>query len=248
MSKFKIRCGFTLIELLVVISVIALLLSVLLPSLQKAKEHARKIVCGSNLKQLGLGCGLYAQDYNDKLLSSYSDQRTWRWWNQAMHKFDYLSGDWGQARDGREDYIEVCPSERRDAMRRGHNIVELTYARISNDDSSGTLTGTAAEFSFHSVRNPGGKIFLIDAYVGDDHQNDGIQNETVCSGSYGLAVNFGMIVRRKWCEDNGFTDTRFYQTGPVFIHAGVAGSLFADFHVTALKYNDITKNMMEQDF
>ena len=57
--------GFTLVELLVVISIIALLLAILMPSLQKAREQARAVVCGSNLRQMGMIWMLYAED-NDQ--------------------------------------------------------------------------------------------------------------------------------------------------------------------------------------
>lgn len=59
--------AFTLVELLVVISIIALLLAILMPSLQKVREQTKKITCLSGLRQLGLGCYLYAMDNNDKL-------------------------------------------------------------------------------------------------------------------------------------------------------------------------------------
>ena len=63
MSKRK---GFTLIELLVVISIIALLLSILMPSLSKVKDQARAVVCMSNLKQWGLSYMLYSEDNDGK--------------------------------------------------------------------------------------------------------------------------------------------------------------------------------------
>ena len=65
---FKRRCvlkGFTLIELLVVIAVLALLLSVIMPSLAKAKELARRTVCLAHLGQLGLVCVTYAHENDD---------------------------------------------------------------------------------------------------------------------------------------------------------------------------------------
>ena len=59
--------AFTLVELLVVISIIALLLAILMPSLNKARETAKRVICASNVKQMLLGVPLYAADNNDEM-------------------------------------------------------------------------------------------------------------------------------------------------------------------------------------
>jgi len=93
--------GFTLIELLVVIAIIAILASLLLPAMGRAKALAQKTKCTNNLKQMGLGMLLYADD-NQGLIPRGNDPI---WWQVLTPN---LGGQ--QRKDYAKVQVYTCPS------------------------------------------------------------------------------------------------------------------------------------------
>ncbi len=112
--------GFTLIELLVVISIIALLVSILMPALSRARESARNSLCQSNLRQYGLATTMYTSDNN----GGFMDQYYWLYSRQSLLRYQALGNyqsncRWHDPRlelDGAfteyldDEKVHICPS------------------------------------------------------------------------------------------------------------------------------------------
>jgi prepilin-type N-terminal cleavage/methylation domain-containing protein/prepilin-type processing-associated H-X9-DG protein len=106
---------FTLIELLVVIAIIAILASMLLPALSKAREKAKGITCVSQLKQMGMVTNLYSDANDDYSVPITGGTDGARPWNRLLVDEQYIKGPVAEWRNNRAEYNYIhlfsCPSD-----------------------------------------------------------------------------------------------------------------------------------------
>lgn len=107
------RPAFTLIELLVVVAIIALLISVLLPAINNAREQARRVVCQVNLRTIGMGFAYYAEGYDGRVPASVSIwEAPWGPGNMFWHQRLVEEGLALGKNEGPNRNTNVCPSDR----------------------------------------------------------------------------------------------------------------------------------------
>ncbi len=182
------RKGFTLIELLVVIAIIAILAAILFPVFAKARENARKSSCQSNMKQMGIGLGMYVQDFDETLPGCYIGAWTGAFWSTSNPTGNVR---WSQALDPyiKNSKVWVCPSRSTLALGYGCNRSvcpeDVNPARLAKFDkpaetiaiSEGPNTGAAQhpthcstlpQYGCCHVQDPhmeGGNYCFLDGHV-----------------------------------------------------------------------------------
>lgn len=138
--------GFTLVELLVVIAIIGILIALLLPAVQAAREAARRMQCSNNLKQIGLGMHNYHDTFKAIPMDCVYKGRGWRiTWAMAVLPFAEQAPLWEQFGDGVWAW--------NDAVDVGLGKTELSLLLCPSDPYGGTLRASD---------NPGGSGQFID--------------------------------------------------------------------------------------
>jgi prepilin-type N-terminal cleavage/methylation domain-containing protein/prepilin-type processing-associated H-X9-DG protein len=260
--------GFTLVELLVVISIIAVLLAILMPSMRKAQEQARFIICKSNLKSYGLAGVMYLQANNDRFPFStfcvYGSKI-----NYATHPFACIWHDAGVAPDGPLwPYLKAkdahhCPTfaviaRTRGTKHPGHNKtlnipINPTFsytmnARLSDGDGTKTdrrLNANPCQmFRLGEVKHPSRVLFFTEEniwIINKDLQPDDILN---LSGTALNDMNFGTIRYGR-----GDCIATFHKATDTKLNTGVSNVLFVDGHVgneKAYEQEDITRTYSDK--
>jgi len=214
MGHKKFSYGFTLIELLVVIAIIAILSSMLLPALSKAREKSRQSVCLSNLKQLTLAFLMYVQDNDEYFPPSYYitytseiawDFKTDTWW--ATYEKGIIGSYLTKG-------IFECPTAKKIIKSYDRPFTGFAYNSTYIGGGYSIWTGQSdPPTKLSRIKNPSETILLADSGIWSTYTNEIIGNN---------------YLRIK--EDP-------YDFGPTvhFRHNGFANVAFVDGHVEAIK-------------
>ncbi|MDB5290726.1 MAG: epsG 2 [Phycisphaerales bacterium] len=177
--------GFTLVELLVVIGIIALLISILLPVLSRAREQAKRVQCLSNMRQLGMAVLMYANEHHDLMPAGAEGppQIRWDWvyWDPTSSPFNdlsegpvapYMSITRGSNNKTNPAQILFCPSDLAEwhlvnplAGRPPYPYSYSINAYACDNSRAYDLMGPNAQrssFKITFVRKPAQKIMFID--------------------------------------------------------------------------------------
>lgn len=171
-KKYSCVNGFTLIELLVVIAIIAILSSLLLPALSKARETGRQICCMNNMKQQGCGLSFYV-DSNDGFLPSTLDDPSgavdtyhWSYWFTHVAMNIGYDVNWSYTPPPTPAAF-LCPSDLSSCLSNAekYNVISYRYgyntvSYIPNYEILPNYSETPAHLRLSSINNPSGLVSI----------------------------------------------------------------------------------------
>jgi prepilin-type N-terminal cleavage/methylation domain-containing protein/prepilin-type processing-associated H-X9-DG protein len=217
------KTGFTLIELLVVIAIIAILAAILFPVFARAREKARQTSCLSNVKQLVLGVTMYAQDYDETLVSQGYDVDA----SGGLNAGDYT---WRSAilpyvKNGQ---IFQCPSKRMTTtfnggmdygFNGGYGVNAVHWASGVPTPPPGCALG--------DVQYPASCIFIGETDGSEAFANDGANVHKDAGGSDWKTAATGASYRHNGGENFGFIDGHAKWLAPTNVHCAVGNCDFS---------------------